>query len=200
MKKTILYLLLFCCIPAFSQLNNIEQYLDDGGRTATKNIIKTDFTQMLLANIPVIFEHRFNNNLSLQGGVGLLTQNFFHPVIKPIFATDPLYSELKGGYSLYVEPLFYGNGFESLHIGIPLRYRRHGDQVESYEFNIALGYQWFKGRHLSYDIEIGAGFNLEYSLDGVSYIYNSNVIDKSLANDFRQRLVFPVSFKAGYVF
>jgi len=198
MKKVVFYLLLLCSISVFSQVNNIEKYLDDGGRTAANNIIKTDVSQMLQANIPLIFEHRFNNNFSLQGGFGLLTHDFFRPVLNPIFASDPLYSQLKGGYSLFIQPVCYLDGFESFYIGIPFRYRRHSTQAKSYEFNIALGYQWIKGRHLSLDLSVGGGFNLEYSLDGVSYIYYAKGISTN-ANDFRQRLVFPISFKVGYV-
>lgn len=198
MRKRILYLLLVSSVTVFSQVNNIDQYLDDGGRTAAGNIIKTDVSQMLQANIPLIFEHRFNNIISLQGGFGLLTNDFFRPVLSPVFASNPLYSKLKGGYSLYVQPLFYANGFESFYVGIPFRYRRHSTQAESYEFNIALGYQWFKGRHLSFDLSVGGGFNLEYSLDGVSYIYYAKATSPN-ANDFRRRLIFPISFKVGYV-
>ena len=199
MRKVILYLLLVSSVPVFSQVKNIEQYLDDGGRTAASNIIKTDVSQMFQANIPLIFEHRFDDHLALQGGFGLLTHDFFRPVLNPIFASGPLYNELKGGYSLYVQPMLYLEGFESFYIGIPFRYRRHTSQAESYEFNIALGYQWIKGRHLSFDLSVGGGFNLEYSLDGVSYIYYAKAISPRYADDFRQRLIFPVSLKVGYV-
>lgn len=199
MRKVFIFLFLVGYLPLMSQSSNIAQYLDDGGRTSARNIIKTDFSQMLRANIPIIFEHLFDYNFSLQGGVGILTHNVYRPLFKPILRTKDMYSELKGGFSLYFKPSFYFSGFESIHFGIPFHYRRHGNQAESYEFGLSIGKQWFYGRHLCFDIEVGVGFNLEYSLDGVSYIYFPGDVDSNYDVSFRERAVTPLSFKIGYV-
>jgi hypothetical protein len=201
MKKIYLIsLLLLSSFICYSQTDNINQYLDDAGRTEAKNIIKTDFAEFLQANIPFIWEHRFTKNMSLQGGIGILTHSFFKPVFTPKSSRTSYYNDLKGGYSLYVQPVFYYNGFESFHLGIPLRYKRHGNQVYSFEYSLAIGKQWFLGRHLALDIEAGFGINSETTLDEVSYIYNPDIIDRTIGiNKFNTRLVFPVSVKIGYV-
>ena len=180
-------------------MNNINKFLDDGGRTEATDIIKTDFSEILQANLPIIWEHKFTTYFALQGGVGLLTHSFFKPLIRPLATTTSLNPDLKGGYSLYFQPVYYSNGFESFHIGLPVRYRRHGSQASSFEVIIGIGKQWFLGRHVALDLETGVGMNYEYSLDGKSYIYNTDIFIKNLGNQFRSRIVVPISIKLGYV-
>lgn len=198
-KKTFFCLLLLMSIPSFAQVENIMGYLDDGGRTKASNIIKTDVVQILQANIPLIFEHRFNNYLSVQAGFGLLTTSMYHPLFRPIFTEAPFKDDIKGGYSILVQPTIYSNGFESFHMGVPLRYKRYSNQASSFEFAAAVGYQWFKGRNWAFDIEAGVGLNFEKSLDGASYIYNTNIIDPHMGKPFSSRMIIPISFKVGYV-
>lgn len=199
MKKLfLLSMLLICFCWTHAQSNRISQYLDDNGRTEVSNIIKTDVTEILEGNIPIILDHKFNNFLALQGGVGLLTHSFFKPVIPPILADSKLYPDIKGGYSLYLQPVLYLGSFESLHMGIPLKYRRHGNQASSFEWNVIFGYQWFRTRHLSFDLSVGVGVNYEHTLDNKSYIYSSSLVDKYTLGS-SSRIKFPVSFTVGYV-
>jgi len=199
LKTNLLALFLFGNILCYSQMNNINQFLDDGGRTEATDIIKTDFSEILQANIPIIWEHKFTKFFALQGGVGLLTHSFLKPLIRPLATTTSLYPELEGGYSLYVQPVYYYDGFESLHVGIPVRYRHHGSQASSFEVTMGIGKQWFFGRHFALDLETGIGLNFEYSLDGKSYIYNTDIFIKDIGNQFRSRIVIPISIKLGYV-
>ncbi|MDD4991323.1 MAG: hypothetical protein PHR83_03730 [Paludibacter sp.] len=198
MKKVLFILFLFFTVNCFSQTKNIEQYLDDGGRTASSDIIKMDISQFFLANIPLIWEHRFGEHFSLQSGVGLLTHSSFRPLITPLFAQDPLYAQLMGGYSLFLQPTYYSDGFESFHIGVSIKYRKHGNQVSSHEYSFNFGKQWFLGRHLSVDLETGLGLNYERSLDGTSYIYIKDITNNDMTG-FNSRIVFPISLKIGYV-
>jgi hypothetical protein len=199
MKLKLLSLLLFGNILCYSQMNNINKFLDDGGRTEATDIIKTDFSEILQANVPVIWEHKFTKYFAMQGGVGLLTHSFLKPLIRPLATTTSLNPDLKGGFSLYFQPVLYSNGFESYHIGLPVRYRQHGSQASSFEVTIGIGKQWFLGRHFALDLETGVGMNYEYSLDGKSYIYNTDIFIKNLGNQFRSRVVVPISIKLGYV-
>lgn len=198
MKRTILFLFFSISTAGFSQTNNIEQFLDDGGRTASTDIIKTDVSEILQANIPIIWEHRFTNNIALQAGIGLLTHSFARPLITPFNSDGPLYAGLKGGYSLYFQPVYYLDGFESFHVGASFRIRNHSTQASSFEWGIAFGKQWFIGRHISFDIETGVGLNFEKSIDGTSYIYIKDITDSNMT-DFNSRFVVPLSFKIGYV-
>lgn len=198
-KVNLLALMIFGNILCYSQMNNINQFLDDGGRTEATDIVKTDFSEILQGNIPIIWEHKFTDYFALQGGIGLLTHSFSKPLIRPLTTVTSLYPDLKGGFSLYVQPLYYLSGFESYHVGLPIRYRRHGSQASSFEFTVGLGKQWFFGRHFSLDFESGIGMNYEYSLDGKSYIYNTDIFIKDIGGKFRSRIVVPISFKLGYV-
>lgn len=199
-RKLILALwAMFAVTCVYSQTTGIKQYLDDGGRTEANTIIKTDISQILDANIPLILERKFGKFIAVQAGAGLLTHNFFKPIIKPIIKNADLYPGLGGGYSLYLQPLIYFGGFESLHFGIPLKFRKHGSQVKTFEWNVVLGYQWFLNRHLALDLEAGVGVNYETSIDGVSYVYNDDIINKSLGDGFKSRIKFPLALKIGYV-
>jgi hypothetical protein len=180
-------------------MNKINQFLDDGSRTEATDIIKTDFSEILQANIPIIWEHKFTEYFALQGGIGLITNSFFKPLIRPLSTIASLDPNLKGGFSLYVQPVYYMSGFESYHIGLPMRYRHYGDLASSFEVTVGLGKQWFFGRHFALDIETGIGMNYEYSLDGKNYIYNTDMLIKEIANQARSRIVIPISIKLGYV-
>jgi len=199
LKLNLLTLFLLGNLFCYSQMNNINQFLDDGGRTEATDIIKTDFSEILQANIPIIWEHKFTKYFALQGGVGLLTNSFLKPIIRPLATTSSLDPHLEGGFSLYVQPVYYCNGFESLHVGLPISYRLYGSQASSLEVTFGIGKQWFFGRHFALDLETGIGMNYEYSLDGKNYIYNTDIFLKDIGNQFRSRIVVPISIKLGYV-
>ena len=194
----ILSFLLLKSALSYSQLDNIKQFVDDSGWKAASDIIKTDLYEIMQADVPIIWEHKFKSGIALQGGFGLLMHDKYKPFIQPIMTTA-LYPELKGGFSLFVQPVFYGDSFESFHLGIPVRYKRHGDQVSSIEVGLVFGRQWLLSRHLSLSVDVGVGENYEYSLDGKSYIYNQNILDPKMAQVFPDRIVFPVLIQMGYV-
>jgi len=54
-------------------------------------------------------------------------------------------------------------------------------------------------RHFAVDVELDIGTNLEYSLDGQSYIFNPDILDEKLANKFRSRSIIMLSLKLGYI-
>lgn len=199
MKTLLTAILLFSNLMLFAQRENIEQFLDDGGRTKSSTIIKTDIYQIVQSNINLNIEQRFNKHFAIQAGVGYLANEHYKPLIRPAFTDRPFNESLKGGYSILLYPLYYSYGFESMHLGFPLRYMRYSDQLSTFDLAFAIGYQWFSGRHLSFDIEIGAGLNFEYSLDNISYKYNKSIIDPEEANLYRSRIIVPISFKFGYV-
>jgi len=198
-KIIILLFFVFSNTTCFSQINTIESFLDDRGRTEAKDIVKTNISEILQANIPIIWEHRFTENVAVQAGVGLLTHNLFKPIIRPSAKRYPLYDKIEGGFSLYVHPMYYFRNLESTHSGISLQYSRHGNQASSIEYALCLGKQWFLERHFAVDVELDIGTNLEYSLDGQSYIFNPDILDEKLANKFRSRSIIMLSLKLGYI-
>lgn len=197
MRKIVLALLLMISFTAFSQrgyLNNYNYY--GGSDFDAKSILKTDLSQMFRANIALIYEYRFHEEYSVEVGVGLLTHSFFRPVFQPLLS-GALYSELKGGYSLHLQPTYYIENMGDLYVAVPINYRRHGGQAESYEVGVCVGYQFHLTEKLSLDVEIGWAYNVEFSLDGVSYIYDSGI--NHSYDGFGVRMLYPLTIKLGYV-
>lgn len=198
MKKIILSLFLVVSLTAFSQRGYLDNYNYHGGYGfESKHILKTDISQMFYANISFMYEYRFHQEYSIEAGIGLLTHSFFKPVFQPVM-TNPLYSELKGGYSLHLQPSYFVEGLGDLYVAIPFNYRRHGSQAESYEFGVSVGYQFHLSERLSLDVEFGWAFNIEYTLDGVSYIYNNSGFDP-WDDRYSVRMLYPLTIKLGYV-
>lgn len=182
--------------------NDISDLMDDGTLPAAKNMIKTDLSQFLKANIPLIWEHRFNA-YSFEFGVGLLTHNFFEPVIIPKNQSGKrkMYENLNGGYSIHFSPNFYFDGFDSFHCGLQYDYHHHYKQAVSHECCCIAGRQWVFAKRIAIDVNLGLGLNWEKSLDGKSYIFEPDII-----NEFQNhitdgiRIVAPLSIKLGYIF
>lgn len=202
MRHTLILLLLNCTIHIFAQKDSLSKYFDDGGRTITKNIIKTDLSEFFKANIAIIWDHRFDDHLALQSGIGLLTNGFLQPAIIPDnkLSEKTPNRELKNGFSIILYPLFYHDGFESIHFGFPLKYHLFPGKAYSYEFNLSFGKQWFVTRHFAIDIEAGLGFNFEGSIDKKSFIFDPSITDTSRDELSGIRMVTPASVKVGYIF
>lgn len=196
MRKIAFALLMIVSVTAYSQRGYLNDYYSGGYGFETTHILKTDLSQMFRANIALIYEYRFHEEYSVEVGVGLLTHSFFRPVFQPKLS-GPIYSELKGGYSLHLQPYYYTKKLDGFYTGIPINYRRHGSQAESYEVGICVGYQFHLAESLSLDLEIGWAFNVEFSLDGVSYIYDSGI--NYSYEGFGVRMLYPLSIKIGYV-
>lgn len=191
---------LFVSLVANAQYNTISNYIDDGGRSTTKNLIKIDLPEYLRSNISIIWEHRFNSALSLQTGVGALINGLIRPIYIPRYnVNDKTMNEnLNNGFSLIIAPTFYKEGFESFHLELPFKYHYYFGQAVSYEFNCTVGRQWFLSRRISLDIDLGIGIGFEKSLDGISYIYDSEINNVNYASS-GMRLIFPFSIKFGYI-
>ena len=200
-RKITLLALLFVTLSNYAQQSSISGYLDDGGRSIAKDIIKTDLPEYFKANIPIIWEHRFNDWMAVQLGVGLLTNSFFRPIYTPRYSVDDntMYAGLNGGYSLLISPVFYKNGFESLHMELPFKYHHYFGKAVSYEFNCTIGKQWFLSRRIALDIDLGVGICFEKSLDGTSYIYDPEINNTDKFGGEGIRLIFPLSVKLGYI-
>ena len=194
--KTLLSIVLFLFLHpyCYSQSDNIKKYLDDGGRTDSNNLIKTDIAEILLGNYQVIWEHQFTRNFAVQGGVGFLTGK---SVLRPLIVESSLYRHLHGGFSLFVSPVYYFGDLEAFHYSLPVQYKRYGNQASSLDFSFCIGKQWFLNEYLTLDVQGGIGVTIEKSLDGTSYVYNKNAIDEQLRDG--SWLYLPLSIKIGYL-
>lgn len=202
MKRIYLGLLLsiFCFVGANSQTNTVKEYLDDGGRFEARNTIKFDLTKLAVSDLMFSYEHRFSSNFSLETGLGFLCYEYYKPKIKPMTAVSTMYSQLRNGYSLQIQPKFHSIIFESMYTGFLFRYNHVDSQVYSLQYGAVLGKNWFLSRHFIIEAEVNLGMNFEYSLDGKSYIYNSDIVSSDFVPEMRSRLAVELAIKAGYVF
>lgn len=200
-RKISFLLLLSLFTNIHAQKNTISSYMNDGGRSKATTIIKTDIAEFCRANIPVIWEHRFSNFMGIQAGAGLLTNSFLKPLYTPKYsvAVESMNENLKSGFSLFLSPIFYTNGFESFHFGFPIRYRNYPGKAVSYEFNCTFGKQWFVSRRVAVELDLGLGFGYETSKNNLDYIYDPDIVKDFKTGGEGFRLVVPFSFRIGYV-
>lgn len=200
LKNLLFVVFITLSLSAKGQADNILQYLDDGNMTKATDILFFDVSQLVRSNIMVLYEHRFNDVVSLQGGVGLLLYNQYKPLIDPAFRPDPLNPDLNNGISFCLKPLALSSGFNSFFVALPIKYQLHPGQAGASEIGLSGGRRWHLKRHFTFELEGGISIVKEKSFDGKSYIY-----DKSITEDWGDvntggRILFPLSFKIGYVF
>lgn len=199
--KIMILFILFISIPTLAQKSSISTFLDDGGRADAKNIIKTDLSEFLKSNIQISWEHSFNENFSLETGIGFLAHDIYKPVLNKDIIGRPIYEDLGGGLSLFFCPVINIKGLESVRHSFPLKFHYHFGQALSYEFDYTLGKQWFLTRRLALELSAGIGFNIETSIDNYSYIYDLNLREDflSIKDGAGFRMTFPISVRIGYV-
>lgn len=202
MKKIYLVLLFSfsCFIIANSQTDSVKEYLDDGGRFEARNSVKFDLGKLTESNLMFSYEHRFSSIFSLETGVGFLCYEYYKPRIKPLTAISTIYNKLNNGYCFQIQPKFHNIIFESMYTGFLFRYNRIENQAYSIQYGAVLGRRWFLSRHFIIEAEADLGMNFEYTLDGKSYIYNSDIVSPDFVPEFRSRSAVELAVKAGYVF
>lgn len=201
MRNPLIMLMLSVPFMVNSQQNKISEFLDDGGRSTARNIIKTNFFEFFKSNFPIVWEHRCNDFIAVQAGVGLIANNYFKPILTSKFPFEEvkMYEGLKGGYSLILSPVFYSSGYESYHLAFPIKVYNYVGQAHSIEFNCTFGIQKFISRRVAFDIDLGIGVGIEKSQDGVSYIYDPRINDVEKYGGEGLRLIIPFSFTLGYI-
>jgi hypothetical protein len=195
-------LFLIYSVPNLGQTkssNSIDQYLDDGGRTMAENLVKTNISEIFTGNIPIYWEHRFDNHFTLECSMGLLTNFLYNPPIDvSSFTNFKMNNALKAGYSVSIAPKNYFQAFESFYSGVCYKFQCYPGQVYSNEFYVFSGRQWLINGYWVVDIGIGLGFNFENSIDGVSYIYTSKSDNDTQRSSFGFHPVLPIILKIGY--
>lgn len=202
MKLKKIITLLFIVVNINAQKSEIANYLDDGGLSDVRNIIKTDFSEFFKSHIQVIWEHKINHNFSIEAGLGYLAHNLYQPVFKrDLIKRSSIYEDLGGGLSFMVCPVLYKDGLDSFRFSFPFKIRYHFGQAISYEFLYGFGKQWFLNRKLTFQIGTGLGFNIETSLDDYSYIFDEDLRydERSVKDDIGLRIIVPVEIRLGFI-
>lgn len=151
-----------------------------------KDIIKTDIPSIIDGIIPVIWEHRFNDNFGIEGGVGLIMKysviDYFNEYDRRtfsdvgLFGLNPAFKNKKYGTGLHIEPRFFTSGD-------PLFLGSNGTSFISCTYN--------RNFYSNLDIsEIGAGYGTTFESDIMSLqlaisIFRVNQTAHNSADDFK---------------
>jgi len=208
MKRIILFvLLLFFVTNIYSQQDSISEYLNDGGLSNYKNIIKTDITQILQGNIQLIWEHDISGMFRIESGIGLLTSTFHKPILNALYrdGQELFYDEgleetkMNPGLSLYVSPRLSIIKFPSFYSSCNLNLNYYFNQLLVGEVSFTFGNEINLSRKIILDINAGIGVDTHWSFDSYYYshkfmIFNGRDLDHPNTISF----FIPLNIKLGY--
>jgi len=208
MLKTILFILfIFLLSNTYSQNDSIAKYLDDNGLSSYKNIIKTDVSQIMQGNIQLIWEHDISGYWRLESGIGLLTSNFYNPLLKVLYRDgNELFNKnglesvkMNPGLSLYISPRHSYIKYPSYYTSANFLFNCYFNQLLIAEASITFGKEINLSKKCILDINVGIGMDTHWSLDGYYYSHKFMILNgKSLSHPNNMSLIFPLSIKLGY--
>ncbi|MCL2651810.1 MAG: hypothetical protein FWD60_12430 [Candidatus Azobacteroides sp.] len=198
-----------------NETSSISEYINDGGRSKSANILKTDLVMIYQGTVPFIWEHLFSRDFSLEMGAGIVLPYYNRPpvMLENDIGQNSLRTPNLGG-SFHLSPKFLtslsnARGFEAFYASIPLSIRYYTGQLSLFDAAVVFGKQWlFTNNRLVIDISAGFGINCQFSLDKKSYVFNAEdryttVIGNVFTDESYPETVhfiIPVSIKIGYRF
>lgn len=155
-----------CAILYGQNAEDVDYYLNDGGLSKRKNLIKLNPISIISGEVPFFYERIFSKSFGMEVGVGVLLP-YYNPEFpeliwdNPIGVTNPV-----GGYSWYLFPkLYLGRGApESTYVGFQVRKRNFdtdvGDKVFA-DLTVNFGGQSLVFKSMILELNWGLGFRLE---------------------------------------
>ena len=139
-----LFSLIFSVILA--QNNDSTTYFYTKKVTETKisdisDLIKTDIYSIAEGDLPIIWEHRFSDNFTLEGGLGMIMPftNDIMSTIIPIAQLNPDFKNKKFGLSFVVEPRYRGIENTKVNYFSAIARLRSYDQLFISEYGLGFG-------------------------------------------------------------
>ena len=179
-------------LQSFAQKEDVSKYLDDGGISSSKNIVKINLSSTAMGDASVSFERVLANAFSLEAGVGKImpyyVEGSFWEVIQNGYSNKSF-----SGYSFTINPRFYKSkeAPEFGYVGIHLRRRNidYGDFSNNQitDLTINSGKQIILGKRIAFDIDSGIGLRTSLRTDNLGS-YSSRGI------------VFQLNIKTGFLF
>ncbi|MBC7451254.1 MAG: hypothetical protein H7259_07170 [Cytophagales bacterium] len=190
----IILLLIFSGKKALAQkdtIKDISYYLDDGGISTNRDIIKVNIPSIITGDLPFFYERVLSRSIGIEAGVGILLP-YYVPEIPITFISDVSVKNTDGGYSLYLQPKYYftHRAPEDIYIGMQVRRRTYFEDKISTVFTdliLNFGSQAHIKKNLIIDVSYGVGFRI--ITDAEENLHNT--IDG---------IVMPVAVKLGYSF
>lgn len=178
--------------PAFAQEDDVSQYLDDGGISLSKNILKVNLANVLIGEVPVSYERILGDAFGLEVG-GAYILPYYGGTLLDEFTGNYHSGYPSSGKGFMVSPRYYmgREAPEKRHIGLQYRrrfvsYSNLSSEVRT-DFSLVSGSQWVLGNRFVLDMESG----LAYS---IVELYDAGMLYR--ASD----ITFQVSLKTGILF
>jgi len=207
MRKIYVILVLLLIMSRLSaQQDSLAYFLNDGGMSSYKKVVKTDLSQILKGNVMYMVEKDISGNMRMEYGIGLLTAALVEPMFNRLYrqGTD-VFDEgftkvkMKPGFSLYVSPRYTDVKFPWIYMSGNLLAEYYIGQLFVTDVSFTLGYEYNLSKNMVLDVSTGIGTDLLMSTDGYYYVHKHRLFNgKSL--DVQNTLSFyiPLSVKLGY--
>ena len=129
----------------------------------THNILKTEVTELFDGNIPLLWEHRFNKYIGIEGGLGVILPYFFIDFTNKNDPDNTLLRLLK-----------FNNRFVNKNLGFSLKaeprlyfFRDNVILGESRGMFLSFNYDWKHYKYLDIN-QLGAGYGCYYNYHRLS--------------------------------
>jgi len=185
-KIGFLFLLLFSTLYAYSQ--DISKYLDDGGFSAGRMILKIGYDPINGA-LPIMFEHALNRRFSVEWSAGLVSlqrQNKLYSGDPLPIAASGLGYSFSGCFKIWLSA-FPERSYVGLRPGVTLMSGKTFTDLVYCNY----GYQRAITGKCMLAIEMGIGVRL---------FKNTATYGDIDFTDTDTRFIFPLTIKTGYMF
>jgi len=196
LKKLIIisiWLLPLCNL--FAQTNGSSEnsyFLDDGGISNSKNLLKVNVLSIVNGDLPFYYERVLSKSFSVEIGAGILLPYYLPELPRLITNNENEIVDPAGGYSLWIQPKYYiqGKSPELRYFGLQFRKRNYNLKngvIITYDLSFITGTQLIFAKRMALDLSIGLGIHST----------NKNETDIFRFNNY---LTIPVAIKLGYLF
>lgn len=146
---------------ADSTKSSISYYLDDGGISTAKNVVKLNLAAIIYGEIPITYERALGDRFSLEVGIGLQLP-YYNSELTTIEKEDEI-KDPQSGFGIWIFPKYYlhAKAPELNYIGILYRrmeYQLKNEEVIYRDFTYNYGIQTYIHDRLVFDGSIGTGF------------------------------------------
>lgn len=192
MKKLIplfLYFSTICASNAQVDSSQIQNYLDDGEVSVTKNILKTDVIAAIQGNLGLSLERIIYRKMTLEGTIGILLDYYVHDFVPLVIAGTPETTPQGMGLSYKIAMRQYFRNAPGLNfLEFSLR-RRHYSNMTLGDFGVVAGKQWIVGERGILDTGLGVGIRTQQSDQG-AYIFET---------EYPFSIIVPIHLKFGFL-
>jgi hypothetical protein len=207
MRKIHVILVLLLIMSRLSaQQDSLAYFLNDGGLSSYKKVVKTDLSQILEGNVMCMVENDISGTMRMEYGIGLLTAALGEPMFNrlyrqgtDVFNEDFTNVKMKPGFSLYVSPRYTDVKFPWIYVSSNLLTEYYIGQLFVADLSFTLGYEFNLSKKMVLDVSTGIGADMLVSTDGYYYVHKHRLYnDKSLTVQHTLSAYFPLSVKLGY--